>query len=373
MTNLNLTPRAQKLIKEALNLATKLNHHRTNLGHVFVSFFNGEFNQIIDAFNHFEIDYEKIREDSIKIIDHFYQSNFSDKKIDKRRKYSPEFKKLLAFSHQLSTKYDHKYVGLEHIFVSLFENPDDFLIKIIDHIDINYDSIIDFLEKKLEDDDLLRIEDEHLESEEVSGVSQFNPSKYKNLNSYAINLNAQVSEETKSPLHIDADLIKKISEILCRKNKNNPLIIGEAGVGKTALVESLAQAIVTNQCSDFLVMKNIYSLDVATIIAGCKYRGEFEQKIKQLIAEISNDPFVILFIDEIHTIVGAGNPENGMDVANILKPYLARGEITCIGATTFDEYKKTIEKDPALSRRFQLIKIEEPSKDEVFKLIKNIK
>ena len=151
------------------------------------------------------------------------------------------------------------------------------------------------------------------------------------------------------------------------------MIVGEAGVGKTALVESLAQAIVEGQCSDFLVMKHIYNLDVPMIIAGCKYRGEFEEKIKNILKEVVNDPFVILFIDEIHTIIGAGNPENGMDVANILKPYLARGEITCIGATTFDEFKRTISDDPALSRRFQMIKVEEPTKKEVFNLIKAIK
>ena len=120
-------------------------------------------------------------------------------------------------------------------------------------------------------------------------------------------------------------------------------------------------------------MKHIYSLDIPMVIAGCKYRGEFEEKIKNILKEVTDDPFVVLFIDEIHTIIGAGNPENGMDVANMPKPYLARGEVTCIGATTFDEYKKTISNDPALSRRFQMIKVEEPTKPEVFKLIKEIK
>jgi ATP-dependent Clp protease ATP-binding subunit ClpC len=193
------------------------------------------------------------------------------------------------------------------------------------------------------------------------------------LNTYASSLNAQVISGKINNLHINEELIKKISEVLCRKTKNNPLIVGEAGVGKTALVESLAQAIVNNQCSDLLGLKQIYTLDIPMMIAGCKYRGEFEEKIKNLLKEIVNDPYIILFIDEIHTIIGAGNPENGHDVANILKPYLARGEISCIGATTFDEYRKTIADDPALSRRFQMIKIEEPTKEQTFDLIKNIK
>ena len=132
-------------------------------------------------------------------------------------------------------------------------------------------------------------------------------------------------------------------------------------------------AIVNNECSDLLGLKQIYSLDVSMMVAGCKYRGEFEEKIKNLLKEIIDDPYIVLFIDEIHTIIGAGNPENGYDVANILKPYLARGEISCIGATTFDEYKKTIADDPALNRRFQIVKVEEPSKEDTFNLIKNIK
>ena len=372
MRNLNLTPRAQKLIKEAHNLASQAKHKKINHLHLLVSFFILKYNQISEAFDYFEIDIEEYRAVVAKVL---------DKNIKEREGEPPEnqpkptlslkTKNLFKNAKSLSAKYDHKYIGLEHIFLSLFEDPDVYLLELINAVDICYDKIVDYVEKKLEEDDLIPSSMQDNEEEEQS--SHFDPRKYKLLNSYATNLNLQIIQGKISPLHINERLIKRTSEVLCRKNKNNPLIVGEAGIGKTALVESLAQAITEGKCSDFLVMKNIYSLDVPMIIAGCKYRGEFEEKIKNLLKEVIDDPHIILFIDEIHTIIGAGNPENGMDVANILKPYLARGEITCIGATTYDEYKRTIANDPALSRRFQMVKMEEPSKQEVSDLIKNIK
>lgn len=372
MKNINLTPRAQKLIKEAHNFAVDLKHSQLTHLHIFLSFFSSKYNQIIEAFDYFEIDIEDLRKKGKECLDSKFKSLFKDQKYEKTVA-SKKVKQLFTAAKNLSSKYEHMYVGLEHFFLCLFNDPDEFLIDLVNKTDINYDKVLDYVEKKLEEDDLIPSSLSDPEEEENGSVNQFNPNKYKYLNKYATNLNLQVIQNKITDLHLNEKLIKKLCEILCRKNKNNPLIIGEAGVGKTALVESLAQAIVENKCSDFLIMKNIYYLDVSMIIAGSKYRGEFEEKIKNIIKEILDDPFIILFIDEIHTIIGAGNPENGMDVANILKPYLARGEITCIGATTYDEYRKTIAKDPALSRRFQTIKIEEPVKSEVFSLLKNIK
>lgn len=373
MKNLNLTPRAQKLIKESHGLALESGHAQITQLHFFISFLFMRKNQIHEAFDNFKIDIDRLRTEA----KNFLIAEYEGKKTTKRLKkviLSDKGKELFDLAKQLSVKYDHKYVGLEHIFLSLFESPDDLLMGFLDTQDINFEKVLDYVEQKFEEDDLITTPQEEEKPKEKSVLSnQFNPNKYKLLNTYATNLNNQVSLGKINSLHLNNHLIKKISEVLCRKNKNNPLIVGEAGVGKTALVESLAQAIVQNQCSDFLMMKHIYSLDIPMIIAGCKYRGEFEEKIKNLLKEIVNDPYIILFIDEIHTIIGAGNPENGMDVANILKPYLARGEITCIGATTFDEYKRTIADDPALSRRFQMIKLEEPNKEQVFSLIKNIK
>lgn len=372
MRNFNLTPRAQKLVKEAHKIASQLEHGEINHLHVLLAFFCIPNNQILDAFDFFEENTDNIQKACFFILEKNYNTQNPNEEYSKPI-ISKLTKKVFSCAKQISVKYDHKYIGLEHIFLALFETTDFFIRSLISKVDINYDKILDYVEKKLEEEDLLPSSLEEEEESEEKKEGQFNPKKYKFLNEYALNLNFQVMQDKINSLHINKDLIKKLSEILCRKNKNNPMIVGEAGVGKTALVESLAQAIVEGECSDFLVMKHIYSLDIPMVIAGCKYRGEFEEKIKNILKEVTNDPFVVLFIDEIHTIIGAGNPENGMDVANILKPYLARGEVTCIGATTHDEYKRTIANDPALSRRFQEIRVEEPTKEEVFKLIKNIK
>ena len=372
MRNLNLTPRAQKLVKEAHNIAKENKHVEINMLHIFLAFFSLKKNQIHEAFQHFKLNTENIKADALVSLAKTCEESEEDIN-DYKLILSPKAKQIFKVAQQLSKKYDHKYIGLEHVFLGLFQvDSDKHISAFIDTQKFNFDKILDYVERKLSEDDLATNSEEET-TKKPSSTDHFNPKKYKLLNTYATNLNNQVVLGKINSLHLNKELIKKLSEVLCRKNKNNPLIVGEAGVGKTALVESLAQAIVDGECSDFLVLKNIYSLDIPMIIAGCKYRGEFEEKIKNLLKEITNDPYIILFIDEIHTIIGAGNPEDGMDVANILKPYLARGEITCIGATTFDEYKRTIADDPALSRRFQMIKLEEPNKDQVFSLIKNIK
>lgn len=370
MKNLNLTPRAQKLVKEAYKIALDLKHTEINHLHLFISFLNLKQSQIEEAFGNFGLDALKIKGTAIS----FLKSKVSSqKKSIVKPLLNEDVKNIFKCAKTISTKFDHKYIGLEHIFIGLFEIQNELFSLYLINNDYNFAKVVDYIEQKLEEDDMLPIGDDSNIIETAKVSQTFDIKKYKILNTYATNLNIQVVNGKINNLHINKELIQKISEVLCRKNKNNPLIVGEAGVGKTALVESLAQAIVNGEASDLLSLKQIYSLDVAMIIAGCKYRGEFEEKIKNLLKEITDDKYIILFIDEIHTIIGAGNPENGNDVANILKPYLARGEISCIGATTFDEYKKTISDDPALSRRFQIIKIEEPNKEQTFNLIKNIK
>jgi ATP-dependent Clp protease ATP-binding subunit ClpC len=369
MKNLNLTPRAQKLIKEAYKIAVDLKHTEITHLHLFISFLNLKQSQIEEAFGNFGIDSLKIKNGALSFLK---QNVTSQKKAITKPLLSQEITNVFKCAKSISSKFDHKYIGLEHVFISLFEVPDQTFETFLIDFDYSFVKVVDYIEQKLEEDDMLPIAEEDMNVTNQAKQS-FDIKKYKVLNTYANNLNIQVVNGKINNLHLNKDLIQKISEVLCRKNKNNPLIVGEAGVGKTALVESLAQAIVKGEASDLLSLKQIYSLDIPMMIAGCKFRGEFEEKIKNLLKEITDDPYVILFIDEIHTIIGAGNPENGNDVANILKPYLARGEISCIGATTFDEYKKTISDDPALSRRFQMIKIEEPNKEQTFNLIKNIK
>ena len=193
------------------------------------------------------------------------------------------------------------------------------------------------------------------------------------LDNFSRDLNKMVEEGKIDPIIGRDNEVKRIAQILSRKKKNNVVIVGDAGVGKSALVEKLAQLIVKGDCPSNLLDKRVVSLDLTSLVAGTKYRGQFEERIKAILNELQNEPNVIVFIDEIHTMVGAGNASGSMDAANIMKPALARGEIQCIGATTFDEFKKHIEKDGALVRRFQKIILKEPSKEETIQILKNLK
>ena len=193
------------------------------------------------------------------------------------------------------------------------------------------------------------------------------------LDNFSRDLNKMVEEGKIDPVIGRDSEVKRIAQILSRKKKNNVVIVGDAGVGKSALVEKLAQMIVKGDCPSNLLDKRIVSLDLTSLVAGTKYRGQFEERIKAILNELQNEPNVIVFIDEIHTMVGAGNASGSMDAANIMKPALARGEIQCIGATTFDEFKKHIEKDGALVRRFQKIILKEPTKEETVQILNNLR
>lgn len=193
------------------------------------------------------------------------------------------------------------------------------------------------------------------------------------LDNFSRDLNKLAEEGKIDPVVGRDSEVKRIAQILSRKKKNNVVIVGDAGVGKSALVEKLALLIIKGECPSNLLDKRIMSLDLTSLVAGTKYRGQFEERIKAILNELQNEPNVIVFIDEIHTMVGAGNASGSMDAANILKPALARGEIQCIGATTFDEFKKHIEKDAALVRRFQKIVLKEPSKEETIQILNNLK
>jgi ATP-dependent Clp protease ATP-binding subunit ClpC len=193
------------------------------------------------------------------------------------------------------------------------------------------------------------------------------------LDNFSRDLNKLAEEGKIDPVVGRDKEVRRISQILSRKKKNNAVIVGDAGVGKTALVEKLALLIVKGDCPSNLLDKRIVSLDLTSLVAGTKYRGQFEERIKGILVELQENPNVVIFIDELHMMVGAGNASGSMDASNIFKPALARGELQCIGSTTFDEYKKHIEKDSALSRRFQKIILKEPSFDETVEILHNLK
>jgi ATP-dependent Clp protease ATP-binding subunit ClpC len=211
------------------------------------------------------------------------------------------------------------------------------------------------------------------ESQQTSFKKGKKGSRTPILDNFSRDLN-RLAEEGKIDPVIGRDTeVRRIAQIISRKKKNNVIIVGDSGVGKSVLVEKLALLIVKGDCPSNLIDKRILSLDLTSLVAGTKYRGQFEERIKAILNELQNEPNIIIFIDELHTMVGAGNASGSMDAANILKPALARGEIQCIGATTFDEYKKHIEKDSALVRRFQKITLKEPTKDETVLILRNLK
>ncbi len=301
---------------------------------------------------------------------------------------SPKVTALLRNTVSEALKENIKVADSEHILLALMQNPDDYYAsKILENMNMNYDNINEYLKnnKFLPKAGADFADDEEDEAPFHSKESTGSSEKSTKTRSTANNNDTPVLDKYGKDITKDAENgkldpvvgrdseIQRLSQILSRRKKNNPVLIGEPGVGKSAIVEGLAIRIAERKVARILFNKRIYALDMASIVAGTKYRGQFEERIKAVIDELAKNPNIILFIDEIHTIVGAGNASGSMDAANLLKPALARGEIQCIGATTLDEYRKNIEKDGALERRFQKIIVEPTSAEETLTILKNIK
>jgi len=295
-----------------------------------------------------------------------FKFNKHSKKVKIKLEFSPRLKSTITRAYHLASQFNSPYVGTEHLIQALMELPDENIQKIFHsrkekENNAEKDPIPNLL-KIFNLPELPLVKDDY--------PADSNPTPY--LNRFCLNLN----EEAKKRGYIIVGREKeteRIAAILGRKNKNNPVLIGDPGVGKTAIMEGLAQRINSGKVPPRLLNKEILNLDMALLVAGTSFRGEFEERLKEIISEIGRNKNVILFIDEIHTIVGAGNISGGLDAANILKPALSRGDIQCVGATTLEEYKKYIEKDPALERRFQPVKISEPGAEETKKIIGGIK
>ena len=221
--------------------------------------------------------------------------------------------------------------------------------------------------------ELVISDNSELEDNPTLRTEKKSKSKTPLLDNFGTDLTKAAQEKLLDPVVGREEEIERVAQILCRRKKNNPILIGQPGCGKSAIVEGLAQRIVDHKISRSLWDKRIVMLDMACVVAGTKYRGQFEERIRSISTELKNNPDVIIFIDEIHTIVGAGNAEGSMDAANILKPALARGEFQCIGATTTDEFKKSIEKDGALERRFQQVQVQPSSPEETLQILKNLR
>lgn len=289
--------------------------------------------------------------------------------LDESAEFTPRAKRIIENSRRESKRMGQNYVGTEHILLSLMREIDSVAVRILIDANIDPQGIFADLIKLLSDDSPFGNYSE--ESNMSSGSS--GSSNTPTLNQYGKDLTALARESKLDPVIGRSKEIQRIIEILSRRTKNNPVLIGEPGVGKTAAVEGLAQMIIDGKVPEILKNKRVVSLDMSSMIAGAKYRGDFEERLKNSLQEIKKCGNVILFIDELHTIIGAGSAEGAMDAANILKPLLSRGEVQIIGATTINEYRKHIEKDSALERRFQSVMIDEPSAEDTIKILKGLK
>jgi len=361
MEKYNLVPRVKKSLELSVDIAKKFKHPKINPAHLLyaaVEIGSSQINEILDYFNiscenlkkSLMIEFPRIHPDFFKSISEEF--------------WSKEMEIIFEKAQELSIKFNQHFIGLEHVLYSLLNNSkilNKFLLsKEVPTLQIS-EIILTLLDPELQQSKPSKQKIENLEKENEKFTSK-----------YCHNLNESVKKLT-AKIEGRNEEVNKLIEILSCKIKNNAILIGDPGTGKTALVEGLAQKINSLDCPIFFSGYKIYSLDLGLMVAGTKYRGQFEERFKGLIEELKQDNQAILFIDEIHSIVGAGSSEGTLDLANMIKPALARGEIKCIGATTHVEYKKYFEKDGALNRRFQTIIIDEPSKAQTIEILKQAK
>ncbi len=353
------TERVRKVIMMAQEEAVNLNHNYIGTEHILVGLVKENEGIAGKILREIGVEPEKIIEEIEKIVGKGEYQEVSE------ITFTPRAKKVLELASQEATQLGQNYIGTEHILLGLIKEGSGVATRILSDLGIDLDSIYSQVMKVL-------MESGHSETSASSG-SLRKDSKVPTLDEFGRDLTELANEDKLDPVVGRNNEIQRVIQILSRRKKNNPCLIGEAGVGKTAIVEGLAQKIANNDIPEILKNKRIISLDLALIVAGTKYRGEFEKRLKKIVKEVQNSNDVILFIDEFHTLVGAGAAEGAIDASNILKPALARGEIQAIGATTTDEYRKYIEKDKALERRFQPIYVPEPSIDEAIQILTGLR
>ncbi len=368
----NFTPRAQRVIQLARKEADNFNHPYVGTEHLLLGLIALGEGVAVAVLEKMGVSLESVRFEVEKAVGHGPET-----KTVGNLPFTPRSKKVLQLAVSEAQALHHTYVGTEHILLGLLREGEGVASRVLLNINVDLESVrrevMKELDPNFELDEEPPMRQPGQEKKAQKEQAKQPDSKTPALNTFGRDLTELARKGDLDPLIGRQEELERVIQILCRRNKNNPVLLGDAGVGKTAVVEGLAQKVVAGDIPDIMRDKRVVTLDMALMIAGTKYRGQFEERIKAVMDEIKRIKNVILFIDELHTIVGAGGAEGTMDASNIIKPALARGELQCIGATTLTEYRKYIEKDSALERRFQPVRLDEPSVDETILILKGLR
>ena len=368
-----LTDRARKVMALANQEAQRFNHEYIGTEHILLGLVKEGSGVGANVLKNLDIDLRKVRLEVEKLV-----KSGPEMVTMGKLPQTPRAKKVIEYAIEEARNLNHNYVGTEHLLLGLLREHDGVAAQVLLNLGLKLEEVreevLNLLGAGVEQDESEEPGEPTAGGSESSGPTpRRGKSKTPALDSFGRDLTEYAKNNDLDPVIGRADEIERLIQVLCRRTKNNPVLLGEAGVGKTAIVEGLAQSIVAQEVPDLLFDKRLVVLDLAMMVAGTKYRGQFEERIKAVMNEVRRAKNVILFIDELHTLVGAGGAEGAIDASNVLKPALSRGEIQCIGATTFDEYRKYIEKDAALERRFQSIVVEPPNDEQTVDILKGIR
>src|SRR5512133_1451033 len=365
----NFTPRAQQVLALARKEADRFNHNFVGTEHLLLGLIKLGQGVAVNVLQKLGLDLETVRLEVEKQV-----GTGPDQKMIGNIPYTPRVKKVLALAGKEAKALNHTYVGTEHILLGLLREGDGVAARVLKNLDVDIEQTRQEILKELDPNFAAQEESASAgEIPEKPAPEKKGDIKTPALKAFGRDLTEIARKGEMDPVIGRKSEIERVIQILCRRTKNNPVLLGEAGVGKTAIVEGLAQEIAAGNVPELLRERRVITLDLALMVAGTKYRGQFEERIKAVMDEIRRSKNIILFIDELHTIVGAGSAEGTMDASNIIKPALSRGELQCIGATTLNEHRKYIEKDAALERRFQSVKVEAPSIEEAILILKGLR